>query len=61
MKRHELITLLAGLAAWPQVAQPEQSTLPVIGFMSSRSPEDRRDRPFLRHCAKLLQTYLERL
>jgi ABC-type uncharacterized transport system substrate-binding protein len=41
MRRREFITAIAGLAAaWPPVARAQQKTLRVIGFMSSRSPED---------------------
>jgi len=40
MRRREFVTLLCGAGMWPLVARAQQASLPVIGFMSSRSPED---------------------
>src|ERR1700752_610166 len=39
MRRREFIVAFGGAAAWPLVSHAQQSAIPVVGFLDSRSTE----------------------
>jgi hypothetical protein len=47
MRRREFITVVGGVVGWPLAARPQQSTLPVVGFLTVR---ENNVKPFTQAC-----------
>jgi hypothetical protein len=40
IERRELLAALGGAAVWPLAARAQQAAMPVVGFVTGRSPEE---------------------
>src|SRR4029453_3912634 len=55
MRRRAFISLLGGAASLPLAAGAQQSTMPVIGFLTTLSPES--NAPRVRACGRALSEF----
>jgi len=43
MRRRQFIVAAGGVAAWPLAAYAQHATMPLIGYINSRSPDESAD------------------